>query len=151
MSWVMPPGMALRARSARAADAGCFARYSSRMVMRCLPSLMAVTGTMNAEGLIVVAGTHAERLVIVAGMMAAEGLVPVEEAMVAVETASAAEARRMRRRHDHRRGAPRSCQNPRRGAAGARTPDARRGRWRQPSPPGAGRGRPRLRHRRTPR
>src|SRR5262245_57391180 len=135
MSWVMPPGMALRARSARAAEAGCFAQYSSRIVMRCLPSLMAVAGTMNPEGLMAVAGTHPERLMAVAGthpeglmavagtmaeklmavagthavrwmaaarMMVAEGLVPVEETMVAVETASAAEARRMRRRDDHR-------------------------------------------------
>src|SRR5690242_7762461 len=33
MSWVMPPGMARRARSASAAERGCLARYSSWIVM----------------------------------------------------------------------------------------------------------------------
>src|SRR5437879_6769418 len=33
MSWVMPPGIAARARSASAAERGCLARYSSWIVM----------------------------------------------------------------------------------------------------------------------
>src|ERR671936_1022344 len=34
MSWVIPPGIAARARSASAAERGCLARYCSWIVMR---------------------------------------------------------------------------------------------------------------------
>src|SRR2546430_6961244 len=39
MSWVMPPGMAARARSVSAAERGCFARYSSWIAMRSMITL----------------------------------------------------------------------------------------------------------------
>src|SRR5438093_6106616 len=39
MSCVMPPGMAARARSVSAAERGCFARYSSWIVMRSMITL----------------------------------------------------------------------------------------------------------------
>src|SRR5690242_10372577 len=44
MSCVMPPGMALRARSASAADRGWLARYCSWMVMRPMITLRSRPG-----------------------------------------------------------------------------------------------------------